>query len=294
MFEYSKNIERSNLFSLTTVPEIMEKYKINYGLKSVTIDQIRYHADLEGRLTDEILCSSPSERAQITSRAYSILYSELSWLTDTGGSPDAERWRRLLSPGSTVYEIGSGAGHLARYLNANGIKCIRTDISSERNSTNQSGDEKKVTDGVNLSRFVDQKYQYLISDQVVEHLHPDDIILHFSEARSILEEGGSYVFRAPNALCGPKDLSLVFGLNKAIFMHLHEFTWGDVSFIVKECKFKKAKAIFVVPGTNIAIPSSTYFHYLIMVEKIIGLNKKLGKFSKIFYFPSQVWVKLCV
>lgn len=291
MFEYALKIDRDHIFDGQTEDLIIERYRHNYGINLVSIEQIRHHAQLEGDLTDLILSSRPEDRAAVSANAYTRLYSELSWLTSTGGDPGGERWRNLLHDNAQVYEIGSGAGHLAGYLNKHGVHCVRTDISAERNAANEV-DGARITDGVNLSRYVDQPYDYVISDQVVEHLHPADLIAHFSEARKILKSGGSYIFRAPNAHCGPADLSLVFDLDKAVFMHLHEFTWQDVKLITQHCGYARASAIFTVPGTGIAIPSMLYRGYLTLIERIFAKSPRFRKFSRLLYFPTQVWVKL--
>jgi SAM-dependent methyltransferase len=291
VFSDATKINRSDLYDVLPREVIVARYKRKFGVSTVCFAQVQRHAELERELTDRILSSAPAKRAQITSEAYSTLYSEIDWLTDTGGDPDGRRWRALLRDNAEVYEIGSGAGKLAMYLNMNGISCVRTDISAERNAKNEFG-ETMVTDGVNLSAFVDQKYDFVISDQVVEHLHPEDIITHFSEARAILKPGGSYIFRAPNARCGPHDLSWVLGFDKAIFMHLSEFTWHDVVLITKPCGFTSAKAILTLPGTKFAMPSGLYFNYLTFIEKTFALNKSFRKLAKFLYFPSQVWVKL--
>lgn len=291
MFEYATTIDRTGLYDGQSEEAIIDRYKRNYQIDTVSFAQVRRHAELEGQLTDQILASQRGDRAAVASHAYSTLYREIDWLTGTGGPPDGERWLALLHKGADVYEVGSGAGKLAQFLNDHGVNCVRTDISNERNSANQL-DGSRTTDGVNLSDFVDRTYDYVISDQVAEHLHPADIIPHFTEARKILATGGSYIFRAPNVHCGPHDLSLVFDLDKPVFMHLHEFEWRDVDLIVDQCGYADAKAIFTVPGTQIAIPSGLYFSYLKFVEKTFGGRKNFKRLAKALYFPTQVWVKL--
>ena len=65
------------------------------------------------------------------------------------------------------------------YLASLGFKCRATEISHERGqkhvseSPNLSWD---ISDGVHLNRFEEtNSFDIVISDQVVEHLHPDDL-----------------------------------------------------------------------------------------------------------------------
>jgi SAM-dependent methyltransferase len=286
-----REIDRSKLFQNLSEERILENYRKNYGIVSVSIDQVRRHAELEGELTDKIVLSSSSDRARIVSDAYSTLYREINWLTGTGGQHDGNVWLSLMYVGAEVYEIGSGSGKLANYLNENGVKCTRTDISAERNSVNGVGGAE-VTDGVNLSKFTDAKYDFVISDQVVEHLHPDDIVKHFSESRKILKKGGRYIFRAPNRFLGPCDLSRVFEEKQAIFMHLHEFSWEDVRGIEGNCKYRNVSAIFKIPKTRVFFKSRLYYKYLLFIEYFLRKYPRIVKYSKFLYYPPQVWVSL--
>lgn len=288
-----EKIDRSTIFDRFTAEEICERYKKNYGIAAVSIEQVRHHADLEGALTDRILASSPEERGRVVSDAYSTLYREIDWLVSTGGQGDGEVWLSLMHRGAAVYEIGSGSGRLANYLNQHGVHCTRTDISAERNSVAGDG-VTAVTDGVNLSEFTDIRYDYVISDQVVEHLHPDDIFRHFSECKKILKPGGSYIVRAPNRFLGPCDLSRVFGTKEAIFMHLHEFQWQDVREIEKTCGYRTVQAVFKIPKTRTFIRSAWYYRYLLSVEGLIERSEDKAGIARRLYYPSQVWFVLRV
>ena len=284
-------IDRSGIFDRFSEDELRARYRRNYGITEVSIGQVRHHAELEGELTDTILASSPEERSRVAADAYSRLYREIDWLVGTGGPDDAAVWLSLLHPGASVYEIGSGSGHLARYLNDNGVHCIRTDISAERNAVG-GADGIATTDGVHLSAFVDTTYDFAISDQMVEHLHPDDIVDHFRECRKILKPGGCYLARMPNRHLGPCDLSRVFGTDEAIFLHLHEFTWADVRAIERTCGYRKVEAVFKIPKTRRFVRSAWYYRYLCLVEPLIRRSRNRAKLARLLYYPSQVWVAL--
>ncbi len=296
MFNYSKNIDRSSIFNRCGRDQIVENYKKNYGPDiPVGFDKIEYHAKLEGELTDIILNSDRESRPAIVAECYSKLYRELYWLAGTGSDSGAEQWLSLLFNGAQVYEVGSGAGYLSEYLNAHGVDCVRTDISNERTAVRREsgGNPIQSTDGVRLSEYLGgETFDFVISDQVVEHIHPEDLETHFREALKILVPGGSYIFRAPHALFGPHDLSKIFGEPTAVFMHLHEFCWKDVALIVQHCGYRRAKAIFRLPKLNFVFSSSLYFLYLLWMENKIEQHPNLKRFAKFFHFPSQVWVKL--
>ena len=76
----------------------------------------------------------------------------------------------------------------------------------------------------------------------MEHLHPKDILTHFRTARILLKPRGSYIVRTPHRRHGRRDLSRVFGLKTAVFLHLHEFTYREFDQICRETAYSKALA----------------------------------------------------
>ena len=314
MFHVQENRDRSSLLSRFNRDELVQRYKENFGLTNIKFEraeaddlhrqeQVARHAELEGRLTDELLESTPENRTDTFSKAYTKLYSELPWLVGTGTSSGAEHWASLMKPGSSVYEIGSGAGYVVRYLGQRGFRCVGTDLSAERERVALAQDANvswATTDGVHLSRFsAEEQFDYVISDQVVEHLHPDEILTHFKEARKLLKVGGCYIMRTPYAPEGPADLSVVFGEAKPVFMHLHEFGYDEIEFIRKTCGYRKAKAVLRSRRLALCKASSAYFLYCVLFDKfenfvqrsrgrsgyLMGLRRKM-------FCPRSVWVVL--
>ena len=59
------------------------------------------------------------------------------------------------------------------------------------------------TDGVHLDMFkLPESYDAVISNQVIEHLHRDDLAIHFRAAWRVLRPGGRYVFATPHCTQG--------------------------------------------------------------------------------------------
>ena len=79
-----------------------------------------------------------------------------------------------------------------------------------------------VYDGYTLP-LDDACHDVVFSDQLIEHLHPEDTELHFGLVHRLLAPGGTYLFRTPHALCGPHDVSRWFSDTPQGF-HLKEWT----------------------------------------------------------------------
>jgi SAM-dependent methyltransferase len=137
-----------------------------------------------------------------------------------------------------------------------------------------------VTDGVHLDRFADgAPYDVVVSDQVVEHLHPDDIVEHFRSAREILRDGGRYIVRTPQRLTGPHDLSPIFGFQETVGMHLREYTNTELRTIMRDAGFMKVSAVCRLPDRPPRLrggtwASSAQLRYLLVVESVLA---RLGR-----------------
>lgn len=264
--------------------ELLSRYRQNYGISfdtaEPTIEQVQFHLELERALTAELLASTPEDRWATFQRCYDRLYTSLPWLSSTGAEPDIAVWIRTLgSPPQRVYEVGSGAGHLAAELAASGFDVTATDISRERGGERASceGLIWSVTDGVNLDRFADaDSFDAVISDQVIEHLHPDDLLRHFEGARTILRSGGRYVFRTPHAYTGPHDVSRIFGLDDPVGMHLREYTNREMNAVLRQAGFTSMRSVIAVPqkittrGLRAAVVSKALMTYLMTVEAALS------------------------
>jgi SAM-dependent methyltransferase len=274
-------------------PELVRRYKANYGIPDrapITEEMVLHHWALERRLTTELLSSDPASRWNVFERCYSTLYSELPWLNELSGAAstesavnEAEDWSGLIGPPPRrVYEIGSGKGRLAAALADRGYECTATEITRERGqkwTADRHTLRWTVADGVHLDNFERREwYDAVISDQMIEHLHPDDLVPHFVGAYAILKARGRYVFATPHAFAGPSDVSRVFGRDRPEGMHLKEYTYRELQDAVSAAGFNRIDAVFRGPGAVRArcgravrpTSSRTYFLYLRVVERAIA------------------------
>ena len=293
-----------------TDQEILQRYRTNYGLgEEIGLEHVRQHEALERKLTASLLESSPEQRWDVFSKAYTELYQSLPWLNVSVAEPDAPPvylscWARLLPKAAKVFEIGSGKAVLLRYLSSLGHRCVATEITKERGSKHlpvADGLEWRQTDGVNLTRFEPaNSYDVVISTQVMEHFHPDDVLTHFENARAILAKGGSYIFDTPHVSTGPHDLSRVFDEDRAIYMHLKEYSFREIGRLLEQAGFRSVKAVFCIKKMGATGPlrkSRLFFLYCCAwdwLEEKLGLNpnqrRKLRGLLRLVFVPSNIWI----
>jgi SAM-dependent methyltransferase len=241
--------------------ELIARYKHNYGIPpeaNITEAMILAHWDLERQLTAELLQSTPEHRWETFDRCYSRLYADLAWLNQfsskaitTPPHKRFRRWVRLIGhPPQAIYEIGSGAGDLISFLAQEGFDCKGTEITRERGAKLMKGSHPNLSwgrsDGIHLDQFEpSQTYDVVVSDQVIEHMHPEDVDAHMKGAYAILKPGGRYIFCTPHKQTGPHDVSRVFKLDEPKGMHLKEYTYRELLDAAKRAGFSRAYYAFI-------------------------------------------------
>lgn len=286
--------------------EIVSRYRKNYGLSdAINAGHVEQHRKLEAELTKRLLSSTTENRWQVFDDCYTTLYKSLPWLNGSGSETRWEKsgpWPRLLKKRSTILEVGSGAGALVRRLAALGHQCVATEITPERGERHVkdvSGVEWRSTDGVNLAKFEQPgSYDVVISSQVIEHFHPDDVKSHFENVRLVLRAGGEYIFDTPHAGAGPHDLSRVFGLERPSFVHLREYDFSELGKVARAAGFRKIRAVLYHSRSNLGpIKSSLLFHYYSLVDRIFSKAKlshrterAIRRILRFALVPSNIWM----
>jgi SAM-dependent methyltransferase len=194
------------------------------------------------------------------------------------------------------------------YLAGHGHECKATEITRKRGENHALSKldnlEWGISDGVHFERFEPfNTYDYVISNQVIEHIHPDDLVEHCKNVRSILKPEGSYIVCSPHVWHGPSDISAVFKYDKSIGMHLKEYTNFELYKCLKKAGFKKVLSVYRAPKVLIHffglkdVPrvSSNFMVYLFLIEKIFSLiprilvDRKIISFAKTLFFFGNIF-----
>ncbi len=268
--------------------ELINRYRWNYGIAKdaeLTEEMILAHWTLEQRLTRELLESKPENRWETFERCYTTLYGELEWLNRlTGGTnttPPAERyqhWAELIgTTPKSVYEVGSGKAAMIGYLAQLGHQCTATEITRERGAQHVVEHPNlrwTQSDGIHLGRFEPLgTYDFVLSDNVVEHMHPDDLIPHLQGARDILKPGGQYLMAVPHPWFGPWDVSKVFKYEVASGMHLKEYTYRELRQAATRAGFREVAAVRIPPTPHTTEPvraDTRWLRHVCLMEALLS------------------------
>lgn len=239
---------------------------------------LRRHFDIERELADRLRAAGSAERQSL----YAVVYDErfrrvpdhpqhTRKAEPTRQAADARRQLRLLQhfmTAAAVYlEIGAGAGYLTRnvartvkHAYAVNVSEIIADADSlPANFTRMIGSGMKLD-------IAPESVDLAYSNQLVEHLHPEDAIDHLCAVARTLRPGGRYVIITPHRYSGPHDISQYFSLEPQGFQ-LHEYSYGEMIERLHAGGFAGREAFTGIKGHFFRLP----LFPLLGVEKFLGL-----------------------
>jgi SAM-dependent methyltransferase len=209
---------------------------------------------LERRLADRLKLAPRRERTSVYSEVYRELFDSLPDHPQKSAKSDGRTESILqqlallkphLSATSRFLEVGCGDAALTfavatRAQHAYGLDV--TDALIDR--TTPPNFEFLITTGVDIplpDRSVDVSY----SNQLIEHLHPNDAALQLREVWRVLSYGGVYRCVTPSRFTGPHDISRYFDY-EATGLHLKEYDYKDLRQLFRDAGFRST--LFYVTG----------------------------------------------
>ena len=247
-----------------TIPALRQDYKKNQASANDnrSIDRIIAHYILEHRLARHLLESDLSDRAKVYSEVYAELFRDL---------PDhpqaiektATRARRvhtllallipLLGRDKTFLEVGCGDAVLSAAIAPYAARSYALDVTDaliDRSTMPQNLD-CLITSGTEIP-LPERSIDVALSDQLMEHLHPDDVTAQLKEIFRVLRFGGTYHCITPNRVTGPHDISRLFGYEASGF-HLREYDSSSLLHLFEQAGFRRVR--FIVPlGRGFKLP----------------------------------------
>jgi len=225
------------------------------------------HYEIEKELANRLRSASRDDRLKLYGTVYDELFQRVPLHPQLVKKVDPEgfRWsidrqRRILAPflrrTSTFLEIGAGDCALSIAVAPTVRKVYAVDVSDEimKDLSLPENVETRLSNGTNIpvpSGTVDVAY----SNQVMEHLHPDDAFEQVCNIYDALAPGGVYVCITPNRLSGPHDISKYFGDEVATGFHLKEYTFAELRELFKRVGFAHETASVGGRGRYLQIPT---------------------------------------
>lgn len=253
------------------------------------LERLIFHYETEKRLAGILKSSAKKDRA----RLYTELYDEYSrtcpdrMILAIADDPDLasaladkelQSIRRYIEPGSKFLEIGPGAGNLTKKAAAVAGQCLAVDVSTEVAKKTQFPDNVRylISDGSSIPAE-DESVDFAYSNQLMEHLHPDDARDQIEEIYRVLKPGGEYLCITPNRLTGPHDISKFFD-EVATGFHLKEYTLRELNDLMRTSGFKRVRRALLARGHDFG--EAPILPFILYENTIDALSRNAPDFLK--------------
>jgi SAM-dependent methyltransferase len=242
------------------------------------IGQLREHYEVEKELADRLRHASRDERLTLYGDVYDELFKRVpnhpqrTRQADPAATAGAvagqiEMLEPFLEPEATFLEVGAGDCALSAAVAQRVKKVYAIDVSEEitRGLTLPDNVELRLSDGTSIPvppGSVDISY----SNQLMEHLHPDDAFEQLRNLYDCLKPGGVYLCVTPNRVTGPHDISMFFD-TEATGFHLKEYTIGELHRLFTNVGFSAVTVLVGGRGRYRRIPPLPAE----IVERLVGI-----------------------
>jgi len=213
--------------------------------------QLREHYAIERELADRLRQSPREVRGDL----YRQVYDEL--------------FRRV--PHHPQLRSRNEADQLAERVNWS--HAIEVSEAVTRCLARPSNFELHITDGLHIPLRTNSVH-VAFSDQLIEHLHPDDAKLQVGEVARTLVPGGAFICITPNRLYGPRDISEYFD-ERATGLHLREYSAGELRKLLLVSGFGRVEFFAGARGLYVKMP---YWLISLVEGTLDALPHRLRKF----------------
>lgn len=229
-----------------------------------TEEQLRQHYRVERQLADRLRQASAQERRALYSQVYDEMFRNvphhpmLKWAglaQQRDVEPDLGLLRRYLTRETVFMEVGAGDCALAIRAAASVKQVYAIDVSEQitRDVAPPANFKLILSDGTSIpvpAGSVNVAY----SDQLMEHLHPDDAKEQLHNIYRSLAPGGIYVCITPNRLYGPRDISEYFD-EVATGFHLREYAGREIRELFASAGFARVHFFVGARGWFLRCPA---------------------------------------
>jgi SAM-dependent methyltransferase len=242
-----------------------------------TDQELIEHYKVEKELAQRLRDASSEERKKLYSTLYDELYRRLPLHPQKSRKVDRARQlrktskrlrllKKFLTPETVFLELGPGDCDLSIEVAKQVKRVYAIDVSDEITRTAEKPDnlELIISDGssVELSAgSVDLAY----SNQLMEHLHPDDAVSQLLGIYSALKSGGVYICITPHRYMGPFDISRYFDDISTGF-HLKEYTLNELYQLFIKAGFSKVYALRHISTFYISLP----IYPFLLLERLLS------------------------
>lgn len=239
--------------------------------------QVREHYEIEVELAHKLKTAPREDRRHLYSSLYNELFQRVPHhpqltrkASPQSSAQSIKAQMQFLQPflkkDATFLEVGPGDCSLSIEVAKIVRQAYAVDVSDEitKDLAAPKNFQLIISDGCSIP-VADSSVDVVYSNQLMEHLHPDDAHEQLKNIHKALAPGGIYICITPNSLTGPHDISRYFDHTSQGF-HLKEYTIAELGTLFRMAGFRKAQTYVGLKGRHASIP----FHLLTVYEKSLA------------------------
>jgi SAM-dependent methyltransferase len=233
-----------------------------------TLEQLREHYEIERELADRLRNAPYTVRRVLYPLVYDELlkrvphHPRLRARLDPGHlarraqqvAQQAGFIRKFLSPRRVLMEVGAGDCALTLALAPYAERAYAVEVSEQILAGVKPPPNVRLvlSDGISMP-VPEGSIDLAVSDQLMEHLHPEDALAQLKNIFRSLAPGGRYFCITPNRHYGPCDISGYFDAVPR-GMHLREYGAGELRALLLACGFSAVRFYAGARGVYTRVP----------------------------------------
>lgn len=258
-----------------------------------TIERIRAHYKIEKALAEKLRNSTEAERRSLYIKLYEKLFQlvpdhpqltrkKSPELVDSHVSEHMKVLRPFLSQNTKFLEIGAGDCSVSLEVSKHVEKVYALDVSETitQQRALPKNFELVISDGTSIP-VANKSITLAYSNQLMEHLHPDDAIKQLKNIYNVLSQNGRYICCTPNQLNGPHDISEYFD-PVATGFHLKEYTITELVELFSEAGFSQLRIYKSFKGILIGFHPFPFISIEAILAKLPYLTRKKISSNRLF------------
>ena len=242
-----------------------------------SLERLKAHYDLEVMLADRLRQAPAVDRLRLYGEVYDELFAKLPdhyqfHLRDNGDATRINRkfrsLRPFLSADTDFLEIGAGDCQLSSRVASTVRSVIAVDVSEMVADLRDAPPNLSfvLSDGISIP-IPAGSVDVVCSNDLMEHLHPDDAFTQLRNILAVLRPGGRYVCSTPNRITGPHDVSAMYD-DVARGFHLKEYTSSDLREVLLRAGFRKVRFHVAIAGVPVGYnPCPGALEWLVEVSR---------------------------
>jgi SAM-dependent methyltransferase len=212
-------------------------------------ERLRAHWEIERALADRLRNASREDRTTLYGSVYDELFQRVPdhpqvlrkadpTEREASARSQAALVQRFLPARGVFVEIGAGDCSLSLALASRAGHVYAVEVSREIAFIENApaNFELLITDGRAIP-VEPETVDLVYSNQLMEHLHPEDAAEQLGQIFAALRPGGRYMCLTPNRLLGPSDISMYFEDEVANGFHLREYSNSELDDLFRESGF---------------------------------------------------------